>query len=77
MSAAANQLRKQFESQLVVWLVGSHLSHEIELGAIAKGIELPVRYIGTGEQADDFSLFDAASFAEGLFSLDDDAASEG
>jgi fused signal recognition particle receptor len=37
--------------------------------AIAKTLDLPVRYVGTGEQVDDFALFDAASFAEGLFDL--------
>lgn len=40
--------------------------------AIAKGLDLPVRYIGTGEKAEDFALFDATAFAEGLFALDDE-----
>jgi fused signal recognition particle receptor len=37
--------------------------------AIAKTLDLPVRYVGTGEKVDDFALFDAVSFAEGLFDL--------
>jgi fused signal recognition particle receptor len=35
--------------------------------AIAKTLDLPVRYVGTGESVEDFALFDAATFAEGLF----------
>jgi fused signal recognition particle receptor len=46
--------------------------------AIARGLDLPVRYVGTGERADDFALFDPQFFAEGLFAPDeaeaDDAA---
>ena len=45
--------------------------------AIARGLDLPVRYIGTGEGAGDFSLFDAGTFAEGLFTLDPEAGEEG
>jgi len=40
--------------------------------AIARGLDLPVRYVGTGETADDFAPFDAGAFAEGLFTLDTD-----
>lgn len=35
--------------------------------AIAQDLDLPVRYVGTGEGVDDFALFDAADFAAGLF----------
>lgn len=45
--------------------------------AIARGLDLPVRYVGTGESATDFSLFDAASFADGLFTLEPEADQEG
>jgi fused signal recognition particle receptor len=40
--------------------------------AIARGLDLPVRYVGTGETAEDFAPFDPAAFAEGLFTLDTD-----
>lgn len=45
--------------------------------AIARNLDLPVRYVGTGESADDFSLFDPEVFAEGLFTLDAEADPEG
>ena len=49
--------------------------------AIAQGLDLPVRYVGTGEAAEDFARFDAASFAEGLFDpsaiRDDEASAPG
>ena len=38
--------------------------------AIARSLDLPVRYVGTGEGLDDFALFDPAAFAEGLFQVD-------
>ena len=44
--------------------------------AIARGLDLPVRYVGTGEGVDDFSGFDASGFAEALFSLDPEADRE-
>ena len=34
--------------------------------AIAKRLGLPIRFIGIGEQADDFGEFDAAAFASAL-----------
>jgi fused signal recognition particle receptor len=36
--------------------------------AIADELHLPVLFIGTGEQPDDFALFDPRDFVEGLFS---------
>ena len=45
--------------------------------AIARNLDLPVRYIGTGETADDFALFDADAFADGLFTLDPKDGPEG
>jgi signal recognition particle GTPase len=36
-----------------------------------------VRYVGTGETADDFSLFDPEVFADGLFTMDAEADPEG
>jgi fused signal recognition particle receptor len=44
--------------------------------AIARGLDLPVRYVGTGESADDFALFEAPAFADGLFTLDPEAGAE-
>ena len=35
--------------------------------AIAKELQLPIRYIGTGETLDDFAEFDAQEFVDGLF----------
>ena len=40
--------------------------------AIARALDIPVRYIGTGEKAEDFAPFDPDTFAEGLFALDDE-----
>jgi fused signal recognition particle receptor len=40
--------------------------------AIAQGLDLPVRYIGTGESADDFAHFHAAEFAGALFDQDEE-----
>jgi fused signal recognition particle receptor len=44
--------------------------------AIARSLDLPVRYVGTGESADDFSLFDPEVFADGLFTLETEAEPE-
>jgi fused signal recognition particle receptor len=35
--------------------------------AIAKELEVPIQYIGTGESIDDFSVFNANDFVDGLF----------
>ncbi|MBI5652963.1 MAG: signal recognition particle-docking protein FtsY [Chloroflexi bacterium] len=35
--------------------------------AIAKELQLPIQYIGTGETLDDFAEFDAQEFVDGLF----------
>lgn len=39
--------------------------------AIAQGLDLPVRYVGTGETADDFAHFHAADFAAALFAREE------
>jgi fused signal recognition particle receptor len=36
--------------------------------ALARGLQLPIRYIGVGESADDLLPFDAAAFAQALIS---------
>jgi fused signal recognition particle receptor len=35
--------------------------------AIAKELNLPIRYVGIGEQVDDLMVFDAESYVNGLF----------
>jgi len=41
--------------------------------AIARSLQLPVRYVGTGEGVDDFALFSPKEFAEGLFQMEEEA----
>ncbi len=36
--------------------------------AIAKELDLPIRYVGIGEQVDDLMVFDAENYVNGLFS---------
>ena len=36
--------------------------------AISKELNLPIRYVGIGEQVDDLMVFDAANYVNGLFS---------
>jgi fused signal recognition particle receptor len=43
--------------------------------AIARKLGIPIRYIGVGEQAEDFGEFDARAFATALVSGNSDAAS--
>jgi len=35
--------------------------------AIAKELDLPIRYVGVGEQVNDLMVFDAEAFVNGLF----------
>jgi fused signal recognition particle receptor len=35
--------------------------------AIAKELQVPIKFIGTGEAIDDFAEFDAREFVDGLF----------
>ena len=35
--------------------------------AIAKELNLPIRYVGIGEQVDDLMVFDAENYVNGLF----------
>jgi fused signal recognition particle receptor len=39
--------------------------------AIRSELDLPIRYVGLGEQADDLALFDASAFTAALFANDD------
>jgi fused signal recognition particle receptor len=34
--------------------------------AVVRELDVPIRYVGVGEQLDDLLPFDAAAFAEGL-----------
>jgi fused signal recognition particle receptor len=34
--------------------------------AIARRFGLPIRFVGVGEQADDFGIFDARAYVDGL-----------
>ena len=43
---------------------------------IAHELELPVRYIGVGEQIDDLQVFDADFFIEALIGIDEKEAEE-
>ena len=36
--------------------------------AISKELNLPIRYVGIGEQVNDLMVFDAESYVNGLFS---------
>ena len=38
--------------------------------AIAREIQRPVRYVGTGERMTDLALFDATTFVDALFARD-------
>ena len=35
--------------------------------AIAKELDLPIRYVGVGEQVNDLMVFDAEEYVNGLF----------
>ncbi len=39
--------------------------------AINRELDVPIRFIGTGEQLEDFQAFDAREFIDGLFDVDD------
>jgi fused signal recognition particle receptor len=38
--------------------------------AVAKQLQLPIRFIGVGEKVDDLRVFEAAHFVEALLSRD-------
>jgi fused signal recognition particle receptor len=42
--------------------------------AVSQDIERPIRYVGTGEKLDDLALFDAESFVNALFEIDEPSA---
>ena len=43
--------------------------------AISKQLNLPIRFIGVGEQVDDLRSFEAAEFIDALFDRGDETAS--
>jgi fused signal recognition particle receptor len=64
------QARKFTESSGVTGIVLTKLDGTAKGGivvAIARELNLPIRYIGVGEKADDLLPFDAESFIESLF----------
>ena len=64
------QARKFLESSGVTGIVLTKLDGTAKGGvvvAIARELNLPIRYIGVGEQAPDLLPFDAAKFIESLF----------
>ncbi len=64
------QARKFTESSRVTGIVLAKLDGTAKGGivvAIARELDLPIRYVGVGEKADDLLPFDAGKFIESLF----------
>jgi fused signal recognition particle receptor len=71
---AIQQAREFMKSVEVTGLILTKLDGTAKGGvvlAIANTLELPVRYIGVGEQIDDLQPFDAHQFAAALFSFEE------
>lgn len=67
---ALNQAEQFNEAMKVTGLVITKLDGTAKGGilfAIAKKLQLPIRFIGVGEQKEDLQPFDAAQFVEALF----------
>ena len=47
------------------WLLNNQATEYT--AAIARQLQLPIRYIGVGEQVDDLRSFDARTFVDALF----------
>jgi len=45
--------------------------------AIAQKLKIPIRFVGIGEQSEDFGVFNAADFVSALLKSDDAGASDG
>ncbi len=74
---AINQAKEFTRSVDVTGLVLTKLDGTAKGGvviAIANTLSLPVRYIGIGERIDDLQPFDAAEFANALFTFDETTA---
>jgi fused signal recognition particle receptor len=70
-SNALNQVREFHDALGVTGLVVTKLDGTAKGGvvvAIAKGLKIPVKFIGLGEQVDDLQPFDPAQFAAAMFS---------
>lgn len=70
---ALNQAREFHEAIGVTGLIVTKLDGTAKGGiifAIAKALQLPIRFIGIGEQIDDLRPFNAAEFVEALFVMD-------
>ncbi|MFN3329978.1 MAG: hypothetical protein ACK419_03520, partial [Pyrinomonadaceae bacterium] len=46
---------------------GPSNSYEAEVKALAKELNLPIRYVGIGEKIDDLVVFDPKKYVENLF----------
>ncbi len=70
-SNALNQVREFHDALGVTGLVVTKLDGTAKGGvvvAIARGLKIPVKFIGLGEQVDDLQPFDPAQFAAAMFS---------
>lgn len=68
---ALSQARKFKEDVEITGLILAKLDGTAKGGivfAIAKELQLPIRFVCTGEHIDDFAEFDAETFVDGLFS---------
>lgn len=69
-SNALNQVREFHEALGVTGLVVTKLDGTAKGGvvvAIARGLKIPVKFVGLGEQVDDLQPFDPAQFAAAMF----------
>ena len=69
---ALNQTREFHKAVPLTGLVVTKLDGTSKGGAvlaIQKELQLPVKFIGLGEQPDDLQPFDAAEFAQALFAV--------
>jgi fused signal recognition particle receptor len=67
---ALNQAREFHKAVSLTGLIVTKLDGTSKGGmvvAIQKELELPIKFIGVGEQPDDLQPFDARQFAEALF----------
>ena len=74
---ALNQAREFHKAVTLTGLVVTKLDGTSKGGmvaAISKELDLPVKFIGLGEQAEDLQPFDPASFAAALFPASETAA---
>jgi fused signal recognition particle receptor len=69
-SNALNQVREFHDALGVTGLVVTKLDGTAKGGivvAIARGLKIPVKFVGLGEQVDDLQVFDPVQFAGAMF----------